>query len=480
MDLPLTLTDTKQINGEEVILLKFAPGDKENPFNWSKKRKSFITWLLNLMTLFIGLATTAYSSGINSMVEDLGTSNIMGQMGLFLFNFACAIAPLFLAPFCELVGRRIIYAGSYGGFTLCFIGLALGKNIATILIMRTLLGLFGCVGTILVGGTFSDMYPEDERAKPVAFFSYVAILGTMAAPIYSGFINQELGWRWIEGIQGLSNIPLLILVVIFLRETRGRATLQKRAKAMRKATGDERYKAQMDIDTSDLKGMLHTSSVKAVHMLATEPVAFFFGLWIAFAWAVTFLFLSVIPITFQQKRGWAEGVGGLPYISLCIGVTLGYCANFLQFRKYDKIGASNSRKVLPEHRLYGSMFGAMWLPIGLYLYSFTQYEYLPWIAPTISLAPIAFGIFFVFESCYNFTSDCYGQSASSAIAGQGLVRNTLGGVAPLFAMQFFKRVGSQFAGLILAIIATFLSFIPFVLFKYGHKLRERSKLAKKY
>ncbi|KAJ9647023.1 hypothetical protein H2199_002009 [Coniosporium tulheliwenetii] len=462
MDLPLTLTDTKQINGEE------------------QEEKSFITWLLNLMTLFIGLATTAYSSGINSMVEDLGTSNIMGQMGLFLFNFACAIAPLFLAPFCELVGRRIIYAGSYGGFTLCFIGLALGKNIATILIMRTLLGLFGCVGTILVGGTFSDMYPEDERAKPVAFFSYVAILGTMAAPIYSGFINQELGWRWIEGIQGLSNIPLLILVVIFLRETRGGATLQKRAKAMRKATGDERYKAQMDTDTSDLKGMLHTSSVKAVHMLATEPVAFFFGLWIAFAWAVTFLFLSVIPITFQQKRGWAEGVGGLPYISLCIGVTLGYCANFLQFRKYDKIGASNSRKVLPEHRLYGSMFGAMWLPIGLYLYSFTQYEYLPWIAPTISLAPIAFGIFFVFESCYNFTSDCYGQSASSAIAGQGLVRNTLGGVAPLFAMQFFKRVGSQFAGLILAIIATFLSFIPFVLFKYGHKLRERSKLAKKY
>lgn len=81
---------------------------------------------------------------------------------------------------------------------------------------------------------------------------------------------------------------------------------------MRKATGDERYKAQMDIDTNDLKGMLHTSSVKAVHMLATEPVVFFFGLWIAFAWAVTFLFLSVIPITFQQKRGWAEGVGSAP------------------------------------------------------------------------------------------------------------------------------------------------------------------------
>ena len=107
----------------------------------------------------------------------------------------------------------------------------------------------------------------------------------------------------------MSNPPLLILVVAFLKETRGGATLQKRAHAMRKATGDERYKARIDVEISHLKGMLHTSSVKAVHMLVTEPVVFSFGLWIAFAWAVTFLFLSVIPITFQQKRGWAEGIG---------------------------------------------------------------------------------------------------------------------------------------------------------------------------
>lgn len=149
-------------------------------------------------------------------------------------------------------------------------------------------------------------------------------------------------------------------------------------------------------------------------------------------------------------------------------------------RKYDKIVANDNRKVVPESRLYGAMFGAVWLPIGLFLYSFTQYAYLPWIAPTISLAPIAVGIFFVFEATYSYTSDCYGQSASSAIAGQGLMRNTLGGVAPLFATPFFHNLGSQYAGLLLAIVATALSFIPFVFFKYGSKLRERSKLAQKF
>ncbi|KAL3419322.1 major facilitator superfamily transporter [Phlyctema vagabunda] len=478
IEMPLTLTEVIQHEGKEYIKVKFVAGDKENPFNWSTGRKSFITVLLCMMTLFIGLATTAYSSGIDKMCEDLGVDSILGQLGLFCFNFACALAPLFLAPFCELVGRRVVYVGAYACFVIIFIGLALGRNIATILVMRTLSGLFGCVGTILVGGTFSDIYESDFRAVPMACFSYVAILGTVGAPIYAGFIDLTLGWRWIEGIQGISNVPLLIIIALCLRETRGGVTLKKRAKALRAATGDDRYIAGMELERGDIKQMLHNSSVKAVQMLATEPVVFAFGLWIAFAWFVTFLFLSVIPITFQEKRGWNEGVAGLPYISLCIGVTIGFAANFLQIRKYNQIMESNHRHILPESRLYGAMWGSAFLPIGLFIYSFTQYGYLPWIAPTIALAPIAIGIFFIFESTYSFTSDCYGENSSSAIAGQGLMRNTLGAVAPLFATQFFHNLGSQWAGLLLACFGTLLTFIPFVMFKYGHLLRARSKLAK--
>ncbi|KUJ17035.1 MFS general substrate transporter [Mollisia scopiformis] len=477
IQLPLTLWEITLKNDQEYIVLKFTDDDKEDPFNWSVGRKAWITLLLCLMTLFIGLATTAYSSGIDRMCDDLGVSTELGQLGLFCFNFACAIAPLFLAPFCELVGRRFIYVGAYACFAIVFIGLALGKNIATILIMRALSGLFGCVGTILVGGTFSDIYRPDHRAGPMACFSYVAILGTVAAPIYAKFIDETIGWRWIEGIQGLANIPLLLIILISLRETRGGVTLHKRAKALRAATGDERYKAKMDLEAKNIEEMLHNSSVKAVHMLVTEPVVFAFGLWIAFAWFVTFLFLSVIPITFQTKRGWSEGIAGLPYISLCIGVTLAFALNFLQIRKYKTIMNSRDRKILPESRLYGAMFGAGLLPIGLFIYSFTQYGYIPWIAPTIALAPIAMGIFFIFESTYSYTSDCYGENSSSAIAGQGLMRNTLGGVAPLFASQFFRNVGSQYAGLILALAGTALTLIPFVMFKWGHVLRERSRLA---
>ncbi|KAI9367994.1 major facilitator superfamily domain-containing protein [Aspergillus egyptiacus] len=478
-DFPATALESRHIeeSNEDVLVLDFLEGDRDNPFNWSFRRKAVISVLLCLMTLFVGLATTAYSSGIGSMTSDLGVSNELGQLGLFTFNFTCAIAPLFLAPFCELVGRKVIYIGAIILFSIMFIGLALGKNIATILVCRALLGLFGCVGTILVGGTFSDMYTPDNRAVPMASFSYVAILGTVAAPIYAGFIDQSIGWRWIEGIQGLANIPLIILVAILLQETRGGAIMAKRAKQLREQTGDPRYKAKSNLEAPSLKHMLHNSSVKAIHMLVTEPAVLAFGIWIGFAWFVTFLFLSVIPITFQEKHGWGEGVAGLSYISLCIGTTIGFATNFIQIRKYEALSADPNRGVTPESRLYGAMFGAVFLPIGLFIYSFTQYAYLHWIGPAIALVPIAIGIFYIFEATYSFTSDCYGENSSSAIAGQGLLRNTLGAVSPLFASQFFHNVGSQYAGLILAIAATVLAFIPFVFFKIGPKIRARSKLA---
>lgn len=82
-----------------------------------------------------------------------------GQLGIFCFNFACAIAPLFLAPSCELVGRRVIYVGTYAYFVIVLIELTLGNNITAIFVMRAPPGLFGYVETILVEHTVIFIVP---------------------------------------------------------------------------------------------------------------------------------------------------------------------------------------------------------------------------------------------------------------------------------------------------------------------------------
>lgn len=59
-----------------------------------------------MMTLLVGLSTSAYSTTVNGMAAEFGVAPVVAQVGMFTFNFSCALTPLVLAPLCELIGRR--------------------------------------------------------------------------------------------------------------------------------------------------------------------------------------------------------------------------------------------------------------------------------------------------------------------------------------------------------------------------------------
>ncbi|KAH1379281.1 hypothetical protein KXW65_005630 [Aspergillus fumigatus] len=273
----------------------------------------------------------------------------------------------YLAPFCEgeLTGRCVVSVGAYLLFAIMFSGLALGQNIVTIIVCRALLGLFGCVGTILVGGTFDDMYTPNQRAVPMATFSYIAILGTVGAPIYAGFIDETLGWRWIS--RKCSTIP----------------------------------------------------PSKAIHILATKPALLGFGLWFSLAW---FLTSSSSPSSPSPSRKKTPGARALP------------------ISKYRFIVTDSAREPTPEARLYGALLGSIWQPIGLFYLQLHVVQGATLDFAGDCLGPQYRGHFLYLESCYSFTSDCYRENSSSAIAGQGFMRNTLGALSPLFASQFFSII----------------------------------------
>ena len=154
-------------------------------------------------------------------------------------------------------------------------------------------------------------------------FTFSAIFGTVAAPIYCGYIDQSIGWRWIEWIHMMcvssdcsreraeadsrlarsANGCLLVLEVIFLKETRGAKILLKRAKQMRKETGRNNIRAPVELENESVKDLLKASCTRSIVLLFKEPVVLAFGLWIAYAWGITFLFLSAIPLCFQNNHG---------------------------------------------------------------------------------------------------------------------------------------------------------------------------------
>lgn len=67
--------------------------------------------------------------------------------------------------------------------------------------------------------------------------------------------------------------------------------------------------------------------------------------------------------------------------------------------------------------------------------------------------------------------------AASAIAANTIARSACGAAAPLFTNPMFSALGVGGGGSLIGGVATLLAFIPFVFYKYGKKIRVRSRFA---
>lgn len=65
-------------------------------------------------------------------------------------------------------------------------------------------------------------------------------------------------------------------------------------------------------------------------------------------------------------------------------------------------------------------------------------------------------------------------NGASAMAANGLLRYTFGAVFPLFTVQMYRGLGIPWAGSLLGFFSLLLLPIPWVLFRWGDKIRQRS------
>ena len=67
--------------------------------------------------------------------------------------------------------------------------------------------------------------------------------------------------------------------------------------------------------------------------------------------------------------------------------------------------------------------------------------------------------------------DVYLLNSNSAIAAYISVRSTTAAASPLFAVQMFRHLGSEWATSVLAFICVTLAPVPFVFWIYGKSIR---------
>ena len=106
-------------------------------------------------------------------------------------------------------------------------------------------------------------------------------------------------------------------------ETSHSKILQSRAKKIRFETQNWAIHSQRDTINIDLKSLVETYFFKPFIMLVQEPILLLITLYMALIYGILYLFFEAYPISFQEGRGWNQGVGALPFLGILVGVLCG-------------------------------------------------------------------------------------------------------------------------------------------------------------
>ncbi|KAL9580453.1 MAG: hypothetical protein Q9212_004486 [Teloschistes hypoglaucus] len=476
------------------------PPDLHNyvsPFSWPESRKTYTIWLSSAVTVVTAYTAGSYSPATEQMMEVWQVGRTAIYVGITTFTTGFAVAPMVLAPFSELNGRKPVFIATGALFVISQLCCAVTRSYAGMLLARFFAGVGGSTFSTMVGGVVSDIYETQDRNKPMALFAGAALFGTGLGPLCSGFIAQHLLWRWVFYIQVMTCGFMILLVTVFFKETRGSVLLSKRAHLLNKwyeareevglmgfemPTSDGtkresqriRWKVKADEERESLAKMIGISVYRPFHLLITEPVVFFFSLWVAFSWAVLYLTFSSVPLVFTTNHGFNIEQSGAVFASMCVGALLSTALSIYQEKiaiRYGKISST------PEGRLYFSCIESALMPIGLFWFGWTSFPHIHWIVPTLAIGCATMGIFSIYLAVFNYLADTYHRYASSALAAQSFCRNMLGGIFPLVADHMFNAMTYQGASSLLGGVGAVLTIVPWVLVFYGPRIRARSKFA---
>lgn len=214
-------------------------------------------------------------------------------------------------------------------------------------------------------------------------------------------------------------------------------------------------------------------------MLATQPIIQAISLYMAFIYGLMYLVLTSFPALWTGKYGETTQIGSLNYISLGLGFGLGAQISApINDRVYKRLKAKNNGVGLPEFRVPGMIVGSLLIPIGLFMYGWSAQAHTHWIVPNIGAAIFCAGAICCFQAMQTYIIDSYTRYAASGIAAAVVMRSLCGFGFPLFANKLYDSLGYGWGNSLLAFIAIGLGIpAPIIFWKYGAKLRARSKFA---
>jgi omega-6 fatty acid desaturase (delta-12 desaturase) len=140
----------------------------------------------------------------------------------------------------------------------------------------------------------ADMYGKAERGRSMAIVTLLPYIGPALGPIIGGLITQYIHWSWIFWIMSLVNTAIVLLGLMFIRETYTPVLLRRKAAKEAGSTIERTsYKT--------LHSRLGPHLMRPLRILVQRPIIWPISLLATISFAVYSLMLSTYATLWIDK-----------------------------------------------------------------------------------------------------------------------------------------------------------------------------------
>jgi len=446
-----------------------------HPHNWHPAKKWFIITCYCLLQVLITMTSTAYVGIVYNIEDDFNVDTQVATLGQSLYIIGQAIAPLLFGPLSDLGGRKWVYVGSIGAFTIWNFSCGFAVNMGQLAFSQFISGCLGSTAVTNLAGQISDLFGPDNAGWGMIAFVASANIGPSIGGIVGEAISlsETLSWRWLFYL----NIILggaFTIGMCFLPET-----LPSIVIARQSDPNDPETKLIRD-GRANLSIWRETKFVTttAIKLLLTEPIVIALGLANGFAYGLLFLVLDAIFPIYAINYGLDPIPTECTYLCFTVGVILLAMFYPVQNYLYKRDRKKNGGAIRPEARFLTSLVWIWFFPISLFWMAYTSSgTNTSYWSPIIAATFLGIADPLAWLSMLTYLTDSYPSVAASAIAAFTLPSFVIAGALSHAGVAMFTNLDTQTGLAILAGVSFGLVIIIYVLYFFGHWFRKRSPMA---
>ncbi|CAG8318246.1 unnamed protein product [Penicillium nalgiovense] len=483
---------------EKVLSIPSTPAESINlesqaaespPYHvFTRPRKLLMVIIVSFAAIFSPLSSNIYFPALSDVAEELNISMSLATLTITVYMIMQGLAPSFWGSFSDVLGRRVVFIGTFAVYIVSNIALAVSTNYGELMAFRALQAA-GSAATISIGaGVIGDITTSAERGSLIGIFGGVRMLGQGVGPVFGGILSQYLGFRSIFWFLVIASGVSLFSIMFFLPETlrsiagNGTVFLKGIYKPVIYSICGQKN-AREDSTPSGKRGKVTLKTVLAPLTFLCEKDVFITLLFGSIVYTVWSMVTSSTSALFEEQYGLNSMEVGLTFLGNGFGCmtgsyTIGYLMDFNHKR--------TEREYCQQHNLptetrinlkshpdfpieYARMRNTWWIT-AIFIVCVSVYGFI-----------IAYGSTAISTINSALVIDLYPGASASATAVNNLMRCLIGAAGVAASQAIIDAITAQFAFLMLAGIT--IAMVPLLMVEmkwgYGWRLERQERLQKR-